>query len=87
MIVTVMFIMQVLIVTVRPHLRVMFMHPLKVYLGILNKYSGSNKIKKLTSTLFTSYNAEIFCINHGDQRVSFQFVIIINVLVSSFLFI
>ena len=32
-----------------------------------------------------SYNAELFCINHGNQRVFFiQFEIIINVLAISF---
>ena len=33
------------------------------------------------------FNAELFCTNHGDQKVLFKFVISINVLVSLFRFI
>ena len=38
----------------------------------------------ITGGQFNPYNAELFCINHGDQRVFFKFKVIINVLVISF---
>ena len=37
--------------------------------------------------MLTLHNVELFCINHGDQRVFFKFEIIIKVLFSSFCFI